>query len=136
MVSAVIKEVFDNTDKVADQMFYDDSDSMATIKTVLERGGWEWGNVVDNSETGMIGLVVKPIGDRAKREIPEIAAAINGRTNLRITPKPYFGQGVEGTEDPYAGIWILYISKKESDEYQDILNMAKSDFEQEPKPIQ
>ena len=41
MVSAVIKEVFDNTDKVADQMFYDDSDSMATIKTVLERGGWE-----------------------------------------------------------------------------------------------
>ena len=52
----------------------------------------------------MIGLVVKPIGDRAKREIPEIAAAINGRTNLRITPKPYFGQGVEGTEDPYAGI--------------------------------
>lgn len=53
---------------------------------------------------------------------------------LPITPKPYFGQGNEGKADPHKGVWILYFPKK-NEEYEDMLNMAKSNFEKEPEQI-
>lgn len=41
MVKNVVMEVFDNTTYVADKMFYNEGDTMKTIKSILNRGGWE-----------------------------------------------------------------------------------------------
>ncbi len=41
MVKTIVKEVFDNTSDAADKMFYNESNIMKTINTILNRGGWE-----------------------------------------------------------------------------------------------
>lgn len=140
MTKAIVNEVIgqlyepDTLTRQTDQDFFNNSQTIQTIKQILERGGWEWGDMIDNGPEE-IGLIIKPIADKAKREIAEIGSAISQRVNLSVKPVPYHGSEIgpkaKFKDNPFMGVWILYIKRKDSAEYGQMKNKQGIEYNKE-----
>ncbi len=142
ITKAVVNEVLgklyepDTLTRQTDQDFLNNSQTIQIISQILNRGGWEWANLIDNGEEE-IGLIISPIADKAKREIAEIGSAISERANVRVRPVPYHGSEVDPKakfkDNPYTGIWILYIKRKDSGEYGQMRKSQEAEYDKEWK---